>query len=133
LTEKWASAPGNLDIPPDVLDRFASCVANAAVEGLTSEEIEELDAHVSRGHIPDSYLLERANSRLNEIATHTNDHDFSVLDQPALWMSKNLGDTASGMRFPRQAGRSIPMRLSPLSRHIERAGPNAALGLRSNQ
>jgi hypothetical protein len=80
IIQKRAGAPGNLDIPPDVLDRFAGCIAKAAVERFTPEEIAQLDANVFGASYLDDYVLEKAQSRLDEIARHTNAGDFSILE-----------------------------------------------------
>lgn len=63
--------------PDEVRVRFATCFASAAVQGFTSDEIEQLNAAVTGG--PTNYSLwKKAQDRRNYV--YKGNHDLSKLE-----------------------------------------------------
>jgi hypothetical protein len=80
LIAKVMSTPGYaIEIPADVLDRFASCVASFAVQGLTQDELAEMDEAVSTGTDPRESLDRKVKARMDEMGHEVQQSGYTLL------------------------------------------------------
>jgi hypothetical protein len=74
------NSPGWKNIPDAIKVRYSACFAAAVVDGLTTDEVRQLNAAAQGLHL-DEELAQRALDQLTDIIDKLNRRDLSVLEK----------------------------------------------------